>query len=89
MHNKREKSQGGKDRQISRTMHERKDYRGFLLNPTHFALNIVGPRPATKVRNERRWRLCSAPTLQPSTLSHWQNETVNRVAWCGLKMTEF
>ena len=38
------------------TMRERKYYRGFSLNPAHFALNLVGPRPAAKVRNERRWR---------------------------------
>ena len=45
-------------------------YRGFSLNPAHFALNIAGPRPAAKVRNEPRWRFCSARLLQLSTLSH-------------------
>ena len=54
---------GGKERQISRAMREHKYYRGFSLNPVHFALNLVGPRPAEKVRNERRWRFCSAPPL--------------------------
>ena len=51
-------------------MRERKDYCSFSLNSAHFTLKIVGPRPAAKVRNEQQWRFCSAPTLQPSTLSH-------------------
>ena len=53
----------GKERQISRTMRERKYYHIFSFNPAHFVLNLVGPRPAVKVRNEWRWRFCSAPML--------------------------
>ena len=52
------------------TMHERSDYRSFALNLAGFVLNSARPRPTAQVRNERRWRSCSASMLQPSTLSH-------------------
>ena len=43
---------GGKGCQISHTMRERKYYRFFSLNPAHFALNLIGPHLAAKVRNK-------------------------------------
>ena len=35
-----------------------------------FTFNIAGPCPAAQERNEQWWRSCTAPPLQPSTLSH-------------------